>query len=495
MHQSYYKEVKLISKDDNAKGLYSVSNRIGIWIFLMQPIVLLYSIFSLFFLTIVLFKAENKFLMGVLTFWLFGYPILINPNFIIRIKVANFDLQPNRLVLIPLILIFFSTWTIKSGTKHQVNKNIKEEKKPISYEIWLALYIIASLIAFIINYNKIGIRSLLSLSQNIIVFSLIYFLIRWLISGKDYDLLLRSIILFAAISAFVGLVQFFINPEFFHIGVFREAFSRYIRANGLFTAEYDQGFFQAAALLIVFQINRNKLLGFTFMLLSGAAVFTTMHRISWFAWVVALVIIGYSKFMIGKRDPTIIFLGLLTAIMISLIGFNMLESSKFVNSLMVRLNQNTLVVRMDLNKFALNVIQKNPFGIGNYYTSYYNQLAFAAGMPFEYEENITFPVALIVHNGFLTAGVLYGVIGLVTFSLFTFSNIYYYLIRFIKDSKNFLLPFGLSIVFLLFNITQNFSNLGTEMGIIFGLLLGGFAFFPLHSENENLNSSNETHLS
>ena len=458
----------------------------------MLPLELIYTIFALISITYVVCKARNKLIIGLFSFWLFGYPILANPKYEINIKLFNFVLLPNRIILLPLLFIVFFTLIRNISRRNRFSSAIVTNNHYLFYEIWIVLYFIAIFVSEIISYDRIGFRTVIQAISDPLVFLLFYFSMRWLITPKDFDLLLRSILGFAIISSIVGLVQFFVDPGFLRIGVYRWAFGHYIRSNGLFSAEYDQGFFQISSLLICFIIYRNRLMQIIFVLVSSAAVFVTMHRLSWATWGIALIIIGYYKLKTSKYILLKLNIGLLILIGVFSIATTIISRNHFLDALVGRLTANTLIVRMDYYRFAFDVIRNNPFGVGIYWTPYYNQLAYSKGMPFNYE-NYAHPLAFVVHNGFLSAGVLHGVIGFITFFLFTFGTILFFLGKFRKDSNIFLLPFGMSIIFLMYNLTQDFSDFGSQIMILYGVLLACFASYALGYVN-NRNDSYDYHL-
>jgi hypothetical protein len=123
---------------------------------------------------------------------------------------------------------------------------------------------------------------------------------------------------------------------------------------------------------------------------------------------------------------------------------------------------------MQLNAFAISVIDKYPLGIGRYSTEIYNIEAYNKAIQFREGG------ALKIHNGFLAAGVNYGFLGLISFTLFHFSTIYYWLRYKSKSNWLWYVPVLSSLTVILFNLTQDFSFLGGQLGLILALILGTF---------------------
>lgn len=454
----------------------------------MLTVELIYAVFALIYITYAVCKAKNKLIVGLFAFWLFAYPIVTNPKYEIRMPVIDFALVPNRLVLPPLLLTVFFALIRNIRKQDPFSSRIVINIRSLRYEKWIVVYMLAVLISEIINYDRIGFRTVIQVISDTLVFVLFYFSIRWFITYKDFNLLLRSIVVFAIISAIVGLIQFLFDPGFLRIGANRWAFDQYTRSNGLFSAEYDQGFFQITSLLICFFIYRNRLLHFMIILVSGTAVLVTMHRLSWAAWGIAFIIIGYNELKTRKINFASFYIGSLILIVVFAIGMVRISEITFFHALRARIYANTLTVRTDYYGFAFDVMRNHPLGIGIYWTAYYSQLAYNKSLPFNYED-YDHPVAYVVHNGFLSAGVLHGVIGLITFMLFTSGNILFYLGKFRKDGNRFLLPFGMSIIFLMYNLTQDFSDFGSQIVIFYGVLLACSTSYSLR----DLGNRNDSH--
>lgn len=454
----------------------------------MILIEVIYMLFALLAISYVLYIATNKPIIGLFAFWMFTYPIFANPKYEITISVINFVLLPNRIVLFPLLLYVFHA-LVRNIRRSNLSGSVDEIKShSLFYEKWMVLFLIAVITSEIINIGTIGFRTMLQTITDPLVFLLFYFSIKWSITRDDFHLLARLFLFFAFISALVGIVQFLIDPSFLRFGVYRIAFGQYIRSNGLFSAEYDQGFFQISCLFIGFIYFQKRLWHFLIVVMTGSAVFFTMHRLSWVTWGVALMIIGYYQLNTGKYNPVRLAIAILTIMVVIVFATTRIPDNTFLyalNGLGARVNADTLTVRTDYYGFALFVIQTHPFGIGSYLTPYYNQLAFSQGMPFDYEDYNN-PIAYVVHNGFLSSGVQYGVIGLTAFWMFTLGNFLFYLTKYFRDSNRFLLPFGMSFIFVMYNLTQDFSNFGFHIMVIYGVLLACVSAYSINYLNKRI---------
>ena len=454
----------------------------------MQPIELVYTLISLIFIIIVVYRAENKLLLGIIIFWLLADPILGNPKYVLRIEAANFNLNINRIVLVPLLMILPIAWIKRNNLRNLIGKKGANNNQPISFEKWMLLFAITSVVSGLYNFEQIELRNLLILISNILVFLLFYYECKWSISRKDIILLLYSILILAVMSAIVGVLQFFFDPELFRVGSARLAFANFYRANGLLRAEYTQGFFQITALFIIFYINRHGLFRFIFFIFSSIAIFLTMHRLSWVAWFITLLIFGFFKLKEGKIKPEQIFLGLIPLIIVIFIGIKIYIDSGLFEAIGDRFYADTLSGRVEYYNLGFDIIKNNPLGIGDYNSNYYRQLAYSAGVPFGREEDITASLRpFVIHNGILSAGVKFGLLGMFFFSLFIFGTIILYLKKAHKEFTKYFLPFFLSLLYFVYNTTNDFSDFGAQVSILLSILLGCFASYAFCGFNYRKN--------
>jgi hypothetical protein len=441
----------------------------------LESIEFIYLALAIIFGIVLIRQANDKLFLGVLLIWLLGYPILNNPNYMIHLPGLGFDLQPNRILLLSLIIVLIREYLKKRSSSIR-NTNISKRKASLPYEKWIFSYIIIVAITEFINVENIGLRNVIASVSNFSIFLIIYYLSKWLISPKDFYLLTRAIFFIAIISSIVSVIQFNINPDFFRIGSERGAFGEFTRANGLFNQEYNHGFFQIVTLAIGLSVLRGKVSRILIILITGIAVFFTMHRATWIIWITSLVIFTFQYTKNHLRSAILISIILLLSIISGYISLDYLFShNQFFIALNQRIYEQTIDIRMEYNRFALNLVSKKPFGVGDYQSSDYTKEALLAGMPLQRSSDTGQMQPLIVHNGILASGVKYGYLGMLAFLLMALSPIiYYFKITFINKTP-FLLPLVISLIFLFYNITQDFSNLGYQIQIFFGMLLGFFS--------------------
>jgi hypothetical protein len=430
----------------------------------MEVLQLMYCLGSLALIVWLVSKAENKWFITCILFWLYSPPILADPRYTLSISFAGIDLQSDRILFLLLIFtLFLFILKVKSLGKSIFDFSIARFRL---FELWMVIYIVIAVLILILNLSDLGARTVIVNTVKLFTFLLVYFFARECVSPHDFRLLAVAVVTFGILSSLVGIYQFFVDPNFFRYGVLREAFGTYLRANGFFGSEYEQGIFLTWALIIGMAVIRNFWIRFLTVTIIPMGVLFTMHRASWIILLVALGVIMFK----GLRNK--LFWILLGALGVILIVFGFINipwkeyySGSFLSQMVSsRVQSNTWDVRMAYNRFALEMIVEYPLGIGDYSSNIYNKEVHKRSLDFMYD-------ILIVHNGPLSAGVLYGIAGSIAFILFLFTSLYYFTRKGMSGINGPMA--GLIILtFMIINISQDFSFLGNQVGILLGLLLG-----------------------
>jgi O-antigen ligase len=366
-----------------------------------------------------------------------------------------------------------------------------DSNKPLrirAFEIAMIGYIVVVVFAVGLNIGSMGLRTAIADITNSIAFIVVYFCAKKFMKTEDFNLLIIGILAFAVMSAIVAVYQFFVNPDFFRLGVSREAFLSYFRSNGLFSYEYDQGAFLVISIILAASMKFRWWIKVSLMAIFSAGIFLTMHRLSWVALIVALGLIWF--FYFRKNLLTYIFVPLIlifVAIVALYLPWSQLAIGRFGSELIrERILSDTVTTRVAQYKISFELIKEYPLGMGGYLTSAYNQTALNLGVPAQFVNAYGKKSALIIHNGFLTAGVLFGILGLILFSLFIFTSIFEFLRNSFREGKNWYPLLMIMITFLIFNLTNDFSFLGNQIGITLAWLIGGY----ISVNNPNLIGNN-----
>lgn len=400
--------------------------------------------------------------------WLFGSPIFLHTCCAITVGFLGIDLQPNRL----LFLILAAVLLLVELRRYYVQTIGESPSAPPSpaYEKWLIVYIFAVILGLAINVSTVGSRTVIADIQNTTLFALVYFCSKRFMSEDDFNQVKKAVLVFAVISGLVALYQFFVNPEFFRLGAVRTAFLGYSRANGILTEEYDQGMFMIMALVIIVSSGFSRWIKLSLAGFAFVGIFLTMHRLSWLILAITLSLIWL--LYVRKRVALNIMSVLIFAavgITIMIVPWDQISQSRLVTDFLGhRVLDNTLSGRFTYYNFALFMMEKFPFGIGGYLTSFYNQQAYNMGMPMLNNQ------ALIIHDGFLSAGVKYGWLGFISFTFFAILSFMYFLIKALKEGSGWYAPCLIALAFLLYNTTQDFSFIGSQINIMMAWFLGSY---------------------
>jgi hypothetical protein len=443
----------------------------------MQILQLIYSLGSLAFIYYLTSKADNKWFLSIILLWLFSTPILINPNFTISFQFAGFDLQPSRILFLFLSLQLF-LFVIRARIDGKSLLEFRVHRLRF-FELCAVIYILWAILAIGLNINELGMRVVIVDIIKLLTFLLVYFFARECISPRDFYCFATALAVFAILSSLVGIYQFFVDPGFFRIGVSRIAFGSYIRGNGFFLSEYDQGVFLTIALIVGLMTLHSKWSKALIITVLPIGSFCTMHRASWLIMMVAFGFIMMREF--HKTYPWILN-GALAMTLAAFVLFNLPPQwsnpegflFQMVNG---RVEDNTWEIRLSYNRFAMDMIQKYPLGIGDYDSDVYVREAYKMSMDFLEGS------PLIVHNGFLSSGVLYGVTGMATFTLFILATLSHYFSRELRSKNIGIVIVLIMILFVFINMSQDFSFLGNQIGLLLGLLIG--AALSLNSYVEN----------
>lgn|GEM_PF-5860733 len=448
---------------------------------------IVYCLGAFFFIGYLISRAENKWFISAIFLWLFSTPILGDQYYPIAIHFAGVDFQPNRL----LFLFFFAVVCIIIVQARAERKSLLDITiyRLRYYELWMIVYISITILTIVFNYSELGAQAVVVNTIKLLTFLLVYFFSREHVSPADFRLLAIAIVSIAALSAMAGVYQFFGDPNFFRVGAIRPAFGVYMRANGFFYSEYEQGIFLTIALIIGMLTIDNDLWKTLMVATLPAGVFFTMHRASWAILAVALGMILIRDF---RKTYLWIFTSAIVAVFAAFLVMNTQLQRNYTGSFLeeminVRVEDNTWDVRLTYNQFAIDMLQKYPLGIGDYTSGIYYRETYK--MSLDFMEG----TPLIVHNGFLSAGVVYGVAGMVSFILFIISLLIHYLKKGLWLSNIGFMVALIMLSFFIINMTQDFSFLGDTIGLFFGLLIGASLSLSHWSENSRRANPNIIH--
>jgi O-antigen ligase len=270
------------------------------------------------------------------------------------------------------------------------------------------------------------------------------------------------------------------DRSFFGFGVTRLAFGDVYRALGIFHNEYTQAFFHIT--IIIFLLTRPKK-HLSLILLNVIPVALSFHRLSW----AILLAVGFYCLILQPHKVRILAPALFSLIFLltSLIYFHGFQGITFADIsdtifYRQRLADDTLGGRLDQWQNALHIMKTRFFGMGTYDSDSYLAAAARIGQLRDieiFDTDIrqvigTRKGGLIVHNGFLSAGVKFGVPGAITFFLMCILVFRFHLNQYrqAKTAPNARLLLCV-FMWVAYQTTQDFSDLLSYHSVFFAILL------------------------
>ncbi|MHA1381328.1 MAG: O-antigen ligase family protein, partial [Candidatus Helarchaeota archaeon] len=430
-----------------------------------QLYLLIYVIVA-FFITIYLTSKSNsshKYITFILSYWILAHSVLSTEYFIIDIKSLPFDFQPNRILLI--LFAFYLGLIFIQNSKYGNKKIII-----LKFEKYLYLFVFFHIFVSYLQYRKLlTIRDFIVFNTSILTFVIIYLIIKRTADIEMIKVICKSFLILCSVSSIIGILQFLIDPNFFRIGSYRNAFSGFLRSNGVFHAEYIQSYYLISGIIITLFIIHKKKQKYFLVTLFFIGIVLTFHRMSWITAILllSLYLFKFKKELIWKMVP----IGVSIIGIVSLLIFMFFNEKKEVkNSPLIqqRLFSNTITLRMNIYNMVLKNIKKNwliGFGDKKSDVYYYGMLVAGAGEKFAQGK------VGDIHNGFLEILFFRGIIVFILYCMF-FIFVFDYFWPFARD-KNiiFYIPLFEALKFILANMTNSIS-LASNLGILLAIFLG-----------------------
>lgn len=400
--------------------------------------------------------------------------------FIIDIKSLPFDFQPNRIILI-LFLCYLVLIFIREST-HGRDKIVF-----LRYEQYLYFYILFSIVSTYFHSRKIvTLKDFIVVNTFMLTFVVIYLVLKRTADRGMIKAFCKAFLILCSISSIIGILQFFIDPNFFRLGSHRGAFSFFLRSNGVFQAEYIQSYYLISGIIITLFLVCSKKLKYFLLTLFFTGIILTFHRMSWITGVI-LITLYISKFKKNEKWK-MVTAGAVTGSIIFLILFlNPFDINRVKNSDLFRerLFSNTMTIRMNIYNIVLKNINKNwliGFGDRKSEMYYYGMLAAGAGKKFAKGERGG------IHNGFLEVMFFRGIIVFILYCMFFIFVIDYFWL--LARTKNiiFYIPVFETLKFILANMTNSFS-IASNLGLLLAIFLG--ISVSINKNNIDLNNAIE----
>ena len=382
-----------------------------------------------------------------------------------------FDFQPNRVLLLFLLLLLSLNYLGVVGPSAKFRNRLH---KP-DFIKYLVLYIVFVCIAMLINRNVLTIKRIIAVPLEPFTFLLLYEASRIFITEKLLKKILYAILIMASFNAVIAFYQVAIDPYFLRTGTPRIAFGGIYRAYGVFPTEYVLGGFQLISLFTAFVFIKRKMLRYLLISLISASIFVTFHRLDLLILVVG-VLIYLSKY--SKKKTSVPVLAALFLVAVAIIPSYMVMKSITGGSQFVseRLGDDTVTGRFQQFALVIKAMPGHPLGVGSYDNPAYQKLMISHGMT----KSILRPdgrqeaVALGVHNGFLGAGIQYGIAAMIVFFILLWKMFRYFYKRASRSNPLTVIPLFSVAIWILSNISNGIIVFSSYNILVVALLCGAF---------------------
>lgn len=413
-------------------------------------IFLLYVIFATITACFLSIGTDRKVLSFVLILWLLAQPV-INAKYIIPLPGLPFELQPNRILfLFALVYLLYGLifWARESTI---VNP---------PFEKYIYIYFVLVLFAVSLNYTFMSPKNVISVPLEIATFLTVYLLAKHYMTEMVFTAIIKAIVLLAVIGSIVAIVQISVDSMFLRTGDLRPAFGNKLRSTGIFQSEYDFGYFQILAFIVVLVRYNGKAVRFLMLPLLMLSVLLTFHRLDYI--ILFVCYLSYNFFYSKHKLPVPIYVvaGVLGLILIGL-SVNLYNSMDLHSVVLEeRLKEDTVTGRFLQYQVVWDSILAYPLGLGSYEHPDYVKLMSEHGMLVWVKDRLgnSYPMPLVVHNGYLAAGIRYGFLGMVIFTMLIFS-----MQRYSKKQIDLERPSSLILVYAV--LIYAMSNLSNDLSI------------------------------
>jgi hypothetical protein len=416
-------------------------------------------------------RTDRKGLAFILLFWIFAQPVL-NAFFSIPMLGLPFELQTNRIFFLLIATYLVSAWLLKKKPTSGF-----AERRP-EFEKYLYIYLVLVIIALLINYSKVNPKSIIATPLEVVTFIVVYIAAKRYATESILEAILKGVVILAVALALVAIVQFAFVPQLLRTGSvidIRQAFGNYLRSTGIFQSEYDLGYFQNLALMIVLMRYRGMLRLYVLVPLLILSVLLTFHRANYIITFFCLT--SYFAYF-SKRKANPIALVVMLAIPFTLVFSYEVYRSIGGHSELVkeRLEADTVTGRLMQYEVVANSMWDHPLGMGGYENPAYFDLMNKYGMMQWVPDGKggTRPQPLAVHNGYLATGIQYGVLAVPVFVMLLISMFRYFRKKVSTEYRYSLVPLYAVIIYALSNMSNSITIFRAYFVILLALLSGAF---------------------
>lgn len=250
---------------------------------LMQPEVTdvnyfyIYYILAAFIALYLILKGntQHKAELFILAFYL----LTGNSNDLLTFKIPGisfFEIQPLR-----LLFLVFSFFLLRKFLFDRKKVFVHHSATVPWFLIFLFLYVAIVIISQASYAGELGFSKVVIAAIEFVNFIIILYAV-WIMTNKEtVSIVNKAMIIGAIFTTLISFMQIGYDPLFMRVGDHREAFGDLLRANGLFSAENYNSYFLITTIGWVLIRTHNKFTKYALVALFTAGVLCTFHRMSY----------------------------------------------------------------------------------------------------------------------------------------------------------------------------------------------------------------------
>lgn len=298
-----------------------------------------------FFVTLLItvrVKPSNLPFVYFIVFWM-SYVAIFKSPFAWRFIPQIYLLKNIESNLGWALVIYFIIHRLSTG-----RSEIKRNKPTPTYEILIIFYLCYSIILYIIHnriYSDIATSKMLYFSQIYTAAICTYIGIREILDKKTLRIIIQITLYMVISTSIIGVIQFFIDPNFLKFGHFHMAIPGYVRTSGIFRQPHDNGIFSITGIFLSYYYIKNRLIKTIVISVVSVNLICTFSRGLWITFIIVFLY-HLSYFYIKKLKKILFYTGF-GSISIIVIAGSYIASSKIFESgaFTERIFQDTVSVR------------------------------------------------------------------------------------------------------------------------------------------------------
>ena len=372
--------------------------------------------------------------------------------------------NPQKLIMLGCIFVLFRQFIIN-------RKPIINTKTYVMpwFEVFFYIFFTYAAISQVYNLDLVGFDDVKNTILNMTTVVIAYFTLRVFTDKPMIEGIAKAIIIGAIISSVFSIIQIAIDPLFMRIGGARIAFGTLPRANGTFVNEYFNSYFLIIGLVWTIIYVKSNTWRMVLMGLFSLGVVSSFQRMSWL--ILMLVITIYLLKIANIKIERLILAGFAGATLM-LAGAMIFMDDVMSSSMVEERLSEVPSYRLEYWNLALSNIDDKPvFGFGTikdnevYYVGMVNILGVLERATGEEGD---------LHSGYFGSMFYFGVPAAIFFIIFVIMTPVYFN-KLMSQHIFFVIPFLLSLLYLIGNLTNTFlldKPLAFLVFIHYGLAMG-----------------------